>query len=352
MLLDEPTTGLDVVVQHTILENVRRLQAEQGFAVLFISHDIGTVLDLSDRMLVMYAGEIVEEQPAERLLRDPMHPYTQGSARLVRRPARRDRRGSPTSRAGRRTSATGRRAAPSRRAARSGSTVCTEQSTRRSSRWTADEVACHVAALQRSEWTRGEAAEVGEPITAAFAGPQFVKTARRVEEALANEVLLSVEDVTKTFVSAAGLQRQRGPRPSTTSSFVLRRGEVTALVGQSGSGKSTLARMITGVERPDPGPHPLPRSRTATTWSPAARAALREYRSDVQMVFQDPYSALNPAKTLGYILAGRWSTTRGSSGARCGEGASSCWRRSRSPRPSGTSTGSRTSCPVGSASGW
>ena len=78
VLLDEPTTGLDVVVQHDILENVRKLQTELGFAVLFISHDIGTVLDLSDRILVMYAGKIVEEQQADLLLRDPMHPYTKG----------------------------------------------------------------------------------------------------------------------------------------------------------------------------------------------------------------------------------------------------------------------------------
>ena len=78
VLLDEPTTGLDVVVQHDILENVRQLQTELGFAVLFISHDIGTVLDLSDRILVMYAGKIVEEQQADLLLRDPMHPYTKG----------------------------------------------------------------------------------------------------------------------------------------------------------------------------------------------------------------------------------------------------------------------------------
>ena len=78
VLLDEPTTGLDVVVQHEILENVRKLQTELGFAVLFISHDIGTVLDLSDRILVMYAGKIVEEQQADLLLRDPMHPYTKG----------------------------------------------------------------------------------------------------------------------------------------------------------------------------------------------------------------------------------------------------------------------------------
>jgi peptide/nickel transport system ATP-binding protein len=64
VLLDEPTTGLDVVVQRSILESLRRLQREQGFAVLFISHDLGTVMEFSDRVLVMYCGEIVEEQSA------------------------------------------------------------------------------------------------------------------------------------------------------------------------------------------------------------------------------------------------------------------------------------------------
>ena len=78
VLLDEPTTGLDVVVQHSILQNVRELQREKGFAVLFISHDIGTVLDLSDRILVMYAGRVVESQTAGELLREPLHPYTKG----------------------------------------------------------------------------------------------------------------------------------------------------------------------------------------------------------------------------------------------------------------------------------
>ncbi len=84
VLLDEPTTGLDVVVQHSILENVRRIQAEQGFAVLFISHDIGTVLDLSDRILVMYAGRIVEDQTHGRAAARAAAPLHQGAARLLR----------------------------------------------------------------------------------------------------------------------------------------------------------------------------------------------------------------------------------------------------------------------------
>jgi peptide/nickel transport system ATP-binding protein len=78
VLLDEPTTGLDVLVQKEIMQNLRELQREQGFAVLLISHDLGTVLDVSDRVLVMYAGELVEDQPAECMQKHAIHPYTHG----------------------------------------------------------------------------------------------------------------------------------------------------------------------------------------------------------------------------------------------------------------------------------
>ena len=78
VLLDEPTTGLDVVVQRSILERLRALQSELGFAVLYISHDIGSVLTMADRVMVMYGGEIVEDRTAREVLRTPRHPYTLG----------------------------------------------------------------------------------------------------------------------------------------------------------------------------------------------------------------------------------------------------------------------------------
>src|SRR3954447_18788069 len=78
VLLDEPTTGLDVLVQKEIMQNLKTLQKELGFAVLLISHDLGTVLEVSDRVLVMYAGELVEDQPAKAMLQHPIHPYTDG----------------------------------------------------------------------------------------------------------------------------------------------------------------------------------------------------------------------------------------------------------------------------------
>ena len=78
VLLDEPTTGLDVVVQRDILDRLAELRVELGFAVLFISHDLGTVMEMADRVMVMYGGEIVEDQPAADIVTAHHHPYTAG----------------------------------------------------------------------------------------------------------------------------------------------------------------------------------------------------------------------------------------------------------------------------------
>jgi peptide/nickel transport system ATP-binding protein len=78
VIMDEPTTALDVIVQREILQQVRELQAELGFAVLFITHDLSLLLEIAHRIAIMYAGEIVEEAPAARLRTDPRHPYTVG----------------------------------------------------------------------------------------------------------------------------------------------------------------------------------------------------------------------------------------------------------------------------------
>jgi len=78
IILDEPTTALDVVVQREILQQVEALKRDFGFAVLFITHDLSLLLEFADRIAIMYAGEIVESAPAERLAASPQHPYTQG----------------------------------------------------------------------------------------------------------------------------------------------------------------------------------------------------------------------------------------------------------------------------------
>ena len=78
IIMDEPTTALDVVVQREILQQVDALKRDFGFAVLFITHDLSLLLEFADRISIMYAGEIVESAPAERLAANPQHPYTRG----------------------------------------------------------------------------------------------------------------------------------------------------------------------------------------------------------------------------------------------------------------------------------
>lgn len=77
IVFDEPTTALDVIVQHAVMQTIKELQRLVGFTAILISHDLGVVLDATDRVLVMYAGRIVEDQPAAALAGGPHHPYTE-----------------------------------------------------------------------------------------------------------------------------------------------------------------------------------------------------------------------------------------------------------------------------------
>ncbi|SDS48533.1 peptide/nickel transport system ATP-binding protein [Friedmanniella luteola] len=300
VLLDEPTTGLDVVVQREILDNVRRLQAQLGFAVLFISHDIGTVLDLSDRILVMYAGRVVEDQPADRLLREPLHPYTKGLLGSY---------ADPRDETVRITYVPGR---PPDLSARPPGCAFAPRCPERIARCTGEDpalvvldggrVACHVALQQRApeRAVGGPDPDLG-PRTRVFVGPQFVKAADPAAAAQERPALLTVSDVSKTYAQRRGTTVIR-TEAVRDAGFVLRRGSVTALVGQSGSGKSTLARMITGVEAPTSGTLTFHGRDGDLAVGGMKGRRLRDYRRHVQMVFQDPYSSLNPAKTLGYTL--------------------------------------------------
>lgn len=86
VVFDEPTTALDVITQYRVLETIRSLQREEGFAAIVVSHDLGLVLDFCDRVLVMYAGRIVENQASQGLLSEPKHPYTEALLRCYADP--------------------------------------------------------------------------------------------------------------------------------------------------------------------------------------------------------------------------------------------------------------------------
>lgn len=293
VLLDEPTTGLDVLVQKEIMENVRALQRQLGFAVLLISHDLGMVLEVSDRVLVMYAGEIVENAPADSMLKRPIHPYTHGllgsyadpAAELVEisyipgRPPDLTRIARACAYAPRCPEAVD---------------ICRQIKPSLIPMWDGW-AACHVAQAQWQASTNARSRKMAEGpvlLDAAFSEATSHKATK-----LEGEEVLRVENVRKTYRRRTGFKRTIVNAVSDVS-FSLRAGRVIGLVGQSGSGKTTIARLITATEYPDSG----------AIWFGTVRVdrlqggSLRDYRRHVQYVFQDPFSALNPVHTIQYLL--------------------------------------------------
>lgn len=302
VLLDEPTTGLDVIVQRSILDNVRALQQAQGFAVLLISHDLGTVMEISDRVMVMYAGKIVEDQSSQSMLREPMHPYSRGllgayadprseSVRIAYIPGRPPDLGGPL------------RGCMFAQRCKEVVEQC----------WTDEpvllpmgggEAACHVAEAEH-------ASAPGVVVRPEVDGEVFTKSSSGAR--VHGDEVLAVSSAVKTYRTRRGLKVSQVDAV-TDVSFALRAGMVTALVGQSGSGKTTLARLVTGVERPTSGSVTFGSLRV----DQLSKRQLKDYRQHIQLVFQDPFAALNPARTVGYTLSRPLINYRGATRATVG----------------------------------
>ena len=238
MVFDEPTTALDVLVQHAVMDTIRDLQKAEQFTAILISHDLGIVLEATDRVMVMHEGRIVEDARSADILRDPKDEYTR---MLLSHYA--DPRAETISIPGFVDLGTRRREGRSR-------TDLTET----------------LPTVSQRDLRRADAAIVVEGVSKRYPAP------RRGQEAV-----VAVDDV----------------------SFRLEPGEALALVGASGSGKSTIAKLITGVEKPTAGTVKFGDVDVATL----RRGGLRDLRKDVQMVFQDPYAALNPLHTVEYALS-------------------------------------------------
>ncbi len=255
MVFDEPTTALDVLVQHAVMGTIRDLQASEGFTALLISHDLGIVLESTSRVMVMHDGLIVEDAPSLDILRHPKADYTQmllshyadPRAEVVELPGL---------------------------TARGGQLVTEATSTD-------DAVAAADASTGRPA---SSGADQGAP------GPVGQRSGRRAHQPIV------VDHVTKIFPPP-----RRGAKAVTALddvSIQLDPGASMALVGASGSGKSTLAQLVTAVARPTSGT-----VRFGELQVDRLRGGgLHQFRRDVQMVFQDPYSALNPLHTVEYTL--------------------------------------------------
>ena len=268
IVLDEPTTGLDVSTQRHVLETVRSLCSSYGVAAVYVSHDLAVVGGLVSEVAVMYAGRIIEIGPTAKVFGEPLHPYTRGLLAAVPSPLRAEvlagiegqpprpgRRGPGCSFAPRCSYATGEcRAQPPQPVLIDGRTVrCIRVA----------EIAA--ASPQRAAVVAGPAP----------ADPAAALSLRTVSAGYGRTPVLSGVDLEVLPESCV------------------------AVVGESGSGKTTLARCIVGLHSNWTGEITFDGARLA----PSARDRSKDVLRRVQYIFQNPYTSLNPRKTVGQIVA-------------------------------------------------
>jgi len=294
ILADEPTTALDVTIQAQILDLLRALNADMGTAVILISHDLGVIATICSRVLVMYAGEVVEEGRPQDLLTDPRHPYTWA---LLHAAPRLD--GAET---GDRRLATIEGQPPDARAWPEGCRF------RARCPFAVDACSEHPTLLpiaaERSArcWVTQGGARLAPPQARATAVASRPTAPVAAPVSLGPKPLLQVQGLVKHFELPREnfLERRRVLRAVDGVDLDVFPGETVGLVGESGCGKSTLARVVMRLEEPTGGRIVF----DGQDISHASQSAIRPLRRRMQMIFQDPYASLNPRMNVGQILSG------------------------------------------------
>jgi peptide/nickel transport system ATP-binding protein len=244
LIADEPTTALDVTVQAQILELIKLLQDEEGMAVVFITHDMGVVAEIADRVVVMLKGRKVEEGAVAQVLEKPRHPYTQ--ALLAAVPRLGSMKSEPLPKPFPETEG-------------------------------AEDAPNALFTLADSE---SEARGASPP---------------------AHRSILEVTNLVTRFPVHSGIFGRVSGRVHAVEdvSFSLHAGETLALVGESGCGKSTIGRSILRLVEPSGG-RVLFEGQDVRALD---REGLRKMRQRMQMIFQDPFASLNPRKSIGAAIA-------------------------------------------------
>ncbi|CAM3750577.1 ABC transporter ATP-binding protein [Mucilaginibacter galii] len=253
LIADEPTTALDVTVQKTIIDLLLKLKAERNMSLLFISHDLGVVSQVADEVLVMYKGSIVEQATVKDIFNNPQHPYTKGL--LACRPAAHQRL----------------KALPI------------------------------IADFLKIE-PDGHLVSTG--LTLAEVNKNFAYPLPELENhkqlLYRNKALLEVNNLCTWFPIKSGwfTSNKQYIKAVDDVSFEVYPGETLGLVGESGSGKTTLGRSILRLIEPTAGSIAY----KGTNLLQLNTNDLRRMRRKIQIIFQDPYSSLNPRQTIGELL--------------------------------------------------
>jgi len=328
LIADEPTTALDVTIQAQILDLLDDLKSRLGMAMLLITHDMGVIAGHADRVNVMYAGRLVETTETEQLFQHMHHPYTQAllasiplltqdrTRKLLNIPGIPPDLGHPP--AGCRFAARCSRATDQCRADEP--PLIGESADNLFACWhpvdgplppeAVDAVArASQAAAQAARAARGAEA-AADPAVAAelvmsadpvvIAQPAAGVADRSAPASQNGQTLLEVKGLVKEFPVTSGiLQRAIGFVHAVSDvSFSVGESETFGLVGESGCGKTTIGRMIVALEQPTAGEVTLRGENVAGL----SGADLRKRRRDLQLMFQDPYSSLDPRMRVGAII--------------------------------------------------